>query len=73
MNVEVATTITVNGERRAWRPMTVRELLSDMGIDAGRGGVAVAVNAAVVPRGAWDETRLATDDKVEIVRIVRGG
>ncbi|MEK9693663.1 MAG: sulfur carrier protein ThiS, partial [Rhodospirillaceae bacterium] len=36
-------------------------------------GLAVAVNGAVVPRSAWKQTLLNHGDKVEIVRIVRGG
>jgi sulfur carrier protein len=66
-------TITVNGEGRAWRDITVRELLTESGIEPGKGGLAVAVNAAVVPRGAWEATRVRAGDKIEIVRIVRGG
>lgn len=40
--------------------------------DAGT-GVAVAVNDAVVPRGAWSSTRLRPDDRVEILTAVQGG
>ena len=35
--------------------------------------VAVALNDAVVPRGAWPETRLHAGDRVEIVKITVGG
>jgi sulfur carrier protein len=66
-------TITVNGKGREWRDMNVREVLADAGIEVPKGGVAVAVNAAVVPRAAWDKTRIRAGDKIEIVRIVRGG
>jgi sulfur carrier protein len=66
-------TITVNGEGRAWRDMNVRELLAESGLGGAKGGIAVAVNAAVVPRGSWDATRIRAGDKIEIVRIVRGG
>jgi sulfur carrier protein len=69
----MSATITLNGKDRAWRDITVRELLAESGIEPGKGGLAVAVNAAVVPRGAWDATRIRPDDRVEIVRIVRGG
>lgn len=65
--------ITVNGKGREWRDMTVRELLAESGIEPGKGGLAIALNAAVVPRGAWDETRIRPDDRIEIVQIVRGG
>jgi sulfur carrier protein len=66
-------TITVNGKGQAWRDVSVRELLADAGIEPAKGGVAVAVNAAVVPRAAWENTRIRAGDKIEIVRIVRGG
>ncbi len=36
-------------------------------------GVAVAVDAEVVPRGAWDSTELADGADVEIVRAIQGG
>jgi sulfur carrier protein len=35
--------------------------------------VAVALNGAVVPRGAWTETDLHAGDKVEIIRVTVGG
>ena len=69
----MSATITLNGLDRAWRDMSLGELLAEAGVAAAKGGVAVAVNAAVVPRAQWDSTRLRPDDKVEIVRIVRGG
>jgi sulfur carrier protein len=69
----MSATILVNGLDRAWRDMSLGELLAEAGIAAAKGGVAVAVNAAVVPRAEWDSIRLRAGDKVEIVRIVRGG
>ncbi|MEE8203532.1 MAG: sulfur carrier protein ThiS [Alphaproteobacteria bacterium] len=66
-------TITVSGEPHRWHAQTVRELLAECGIDPDRHGVAVAVNANVVPRGAWRSIRLAPDDRVEIVAPRAGG
>ncbi len=66
-------TITVNGERRPWQAQTVRELLTADGVVANRGGLAVALNASVVPRTEWDATAVRPDDRIEIVHIVRGG
>ena len=66
-------TIRVNGESRPWRAETVRDLLAGEGIAMDGGGLAVALNENVIPRGAWATTRLKPDDRVEIVRIVRGG
>lgn len=39
----------------------------------GRRHVAVARNGAVVPRGAWDATRLRPGDSVEVLAPVAGG
>ncbi|GGK13935.1 thiamine biosynthesis protein ThiS [Pilimelia terevasa] len=36
-------------------------------------GVAVAVNGAVVPRGAWPATALAAGDRVEVLSAAQGG
>lgn len=66
-------TITVNGAPRAWRAQTMRELLAELGVAVDKGGVAVAVNAAVVPRAEWESRAVAPDDRVEVVQIVRGG
>jgi sulfur carrier protein len=45
----------------------VRDRLDD------RRRVAVALNGAVVPRGAWEQTRLAGGDTVEVLAPTAGG
>ena len=49
--------------------------LSDLvrGLVGSPGGVAVAVNGAVVPRSRWDHTTVAAGDAVEVVTAVQGG
>lgn len=42
-------------------------------VAADAGGVAVAVNGAVVPRSAWKSTSLTAGDRVEVVTAVQGG
>jgi len=64
-------TIRVNGESQPIGPTTIAALLADNEIDPR--GVAVALNGAVVPRAAWDATRLSAGDAVEIVRARQGG
>ena len=66
--------IRVNGEEREYpgEPM-LPALLTELGIDASAPGVAVAVNARVVPRRQFDSIALAEGDRVEIVRAVQGG
>lgn len=39
----------------------------------GPGRVAVAVNAAVVPRSLWEATRLEPGDSVELLAATAGG
>jgi sulfur carrier protein len=63
--------ITVNGEPRELTG-TVDELLDALGV-AARRGLAVAVDATVVPRGAWSSTRVEDGARVEIVTAVQGG
>ena len=36
-------------------------------------GIAVAVNAAVVPRSRWAEAELQPGDRIEILTAVQGG
>ncbi len=65
--------ITVNGELIPLFTAILLELLKENGVDESKGGVAVALNGEVVPRGEWAQTTLKPMDKVEIVHIVRGG
>jgi sulfur carrier protein len=63
--------ITVNGEPRELTG-TVDELLDALGVEVRR-GLAVAVDAEVVPRGEWGTTRVEDGARVEIVTAVQGG
>ena len=63
--------ITVNGEPRAVAG-TVDDVLDALGIEVRR-GMAVAVDAEVVPRSAWSTTEVADGARVEIVTAVQGG
>jgi sulfur carrier protein len=63
--------ITVNGEPRAVAG-TVEDVLDALGIEVRR-GMAVAVDAEVVPRSAWSTTQVADGARVEIVTAVQGG
>jgi sulfur carrier protein len=66
--------IVVNGSpREVQEDATVGALVTALGRDPEGRGVAVAVNDEVVPRGDWDERRLADGDQVEIVGAVQGG
>jgi sulfur carrier protein len=67
--------LLVNGEARDVREaLTVAELVADEapGLAQGR-GVAVAVDAEVVPRSAWGERRLEDGQRVELLAAMQGG
>ena len=66
--------IVLNGEPTAVADgLTVRRLLDGLDVPGGARGVAVAVDAAVVPRGEWDTTTLDDGARVEILRAIQGG
>ena len=67
--------ITVNGEARHLAPgTTVATLLDELeDLPAGRRGVAVAVDAEVVPRGEWSATELGDGAAVEVLVAIQGG
>lgn len=52
---------------------TVASVLSVLDVPADARGVAVAVDAEVVPRGAWAQARLSEGAHVEVLRAVQGG
>jgi sulfur carrier protein len=67
--------IFVNGEEQQVPDgYTIAELVEreQTGARGGR-GVAVAVDADVVPRGEWERTELAVDQRVELVAAIQGG
>jgi len=63
----------VNGERRRVSATDVRSLVVALGLHPAGRGIAVARNGDVVPRGEWTTTRLASDDRIDIVGAVQGG
>ncbi len=67
-------TIFVNGEGSELAPgTTVRALLDALAVPGGSRGVAVAVDAEVVPRGEWETTTLDDGARVEVLRAIQGG
>ncbi len=70
--------IEVNGETRDTPAETLAGLFAEAiealaEAPASRRGFAMALNGAVVRGAAWDATRLAEGDRVEIIRAVAGG
>jgi sulfur carrier protein len=66
--------VVVNGEPREVAPgATIATVVESMSADPGGGGVAVAVDGEVVPRGSWARAELSDGARVEIVVAVQGG
>jgi sulfur carrier protein len=63
----------VNGEIDTEPAATLSELLERRGVGAWTKFVAVAVNGSVVRRDAWETTRLAPHDEIEIIKPRQGG
>ena len=51
----------------------MRALLDALDVPGGARGVAVAVDAEVVPRGEWETTKLDDGARVEVLRAIQGG
>lgn len=68
-------TLTVNGAERSDVPAgtTVAGLLDLLDLPQRDRGVAVAVDAEVVPKSAWAITVLTDGDEVEVLVAVQGG
>jgi sulfur carrier protein len=65
--------VIVNGnETELPQGATVAALVERLEVPGGR-GVAVAVDAEVVPRGEWAQHALGEGDRVEVLRAIQGG
>jgi sulfur carrier protein len=66
--------ITVNGKPRDVAPgTTVAALLDELDLPAERRGVAVAVDAEVVPRAEWPHAEVRDGSSVEVLVAIQGG
>jgi thiamine biosynthesis protein ThiS len=64
--------ITLNSEARDLAgPMTVKELLVELGLDEGR--VAVEINRRILKKDEFDEVSVSDGDNLEVVHFVGGG
>ena len=64
--------VVLNGEPRELADgATIADVLALL--DAPDRGVAVAVDAEVVPRGEWDDVTLRDGVRIEVVQAVQGG
>jgi sulfur carrier protein len=66
--------VLVNGSETELRDgATVAAAVESLDLPASGRGVAVAVDAEVVPRGEWSATELHEGARVEILRAIQGG
>ena len=52
---------------------TVQTVVEQLGADASRRGIAVAIEAEVVPRSEWGRRTLSDGARVEVVSAIQGG
>jgi sulfur carrier protein len=66
--------ILLNGEAAVVEPgLTLRGLIAVLDVPPEAKGVAIALDAEVIPRGEWDVTTLEEGARVEVVRASQGG
>jgi sulfur carrier protein len=66
--------VLVNGEPTELETgATVQSALATLALPAGERGVAVAVDAEVVPRGEWTARELSEGARIEVLRAIQGG
>jgi sulfur carrier protein len=66
--------VLVNGEAAEFADgATVQSALELLDLPGAGRGVAVAIDAEVVPRGEWARTHLHEGARVEILRAIQGG
>ena len=66
--------VVLNGEATTLADgATVAAALAALDLPGAGRGVAVAVDAEVVPRGEWERTELHEGARVEILRAIQGG
>jgi sulfur carrier protein len=66
--------VVVNGEPTELEPgATVQSALARLELPGGERGVAIAVDAEVVPRGEWPARELNEGARVEVLRAIQGG
>jgi len=66
--------VVLNGEPKQFQDgATIAAALEALDLPGAGRGVAVAVDAEVVPRGQWGNTELHEGARVEILRAIQGG
>jgi sulfur carrier protein len=66
--------VVLNGaERELAEGATVQAAVEALDLPAAGRGMAVAVDAEVVPRTEWDEHTLQEGARIEVLRAIQGG
>jgi sulfur carrier protein len=66
--------VLLNGEEiEVGDGATVEVAIASLELPASGRGVAVAVDAEVVPRGQWEHHKLHDGARVEVLRAIQGG
>jgi sulfur carrier protein len=66
--------VVLNGTEAVLAPgATVREAVESLDLPAEGRGVAVAVDAEVVPRTEWETRELTDGARIEVLRAIQGG
>ncbi len=73
MRASTDATVQVNGSPQKLGAANLSALLTELGYDVERQGIAVALNDEVVPRGEWSNQHLAPGDRIEVITAVQGG
>ena len=65
--------ISVNGRDMSVKARELDALLTEIGMGTERGGIAIAIDGAVVPRSDWMKTTIEEGAAIEIVGAAQGG
>ena len=72
-DTSAAIDVVINGETHSVAAATLPEVLCSLQYDPEQRGIAVAVNAEVIPRSEWAATVISVGDRLEIVGARQGG
>lgn len=65
--------VQVNGDLHRVPVAALPDVLCALQYDPRQQGIAVALNAEVVPRSEWGATKISSGDRIEIVGAKQGG
>jgi sulfur carrier protein len=67
--------LVINGQNRSFEKLTssssLAHLIAEMNLKGDR--IAVELNGAIIQRDRWNDTSIASGDRLEVVHFVGGG